>query len=112
MLCSSSCFAIFLKTLGCAVQAVAPRARICDPRCVKVRQVLTLLMVESVIPNHCMAPMPHFDETERGSIQQGKLADLRLPFLVSEETPKAFGDDLRNLKWHQFFPGTGEGMRK
>ena len=40
MLCSSSCFAIFFKTLGCAVQAVAPRPRICDPRFVKVRQTL------------------------------------------------------------------------
>jgi len=26
-----------------------------------------------------------FDENEKGSIQQGKLADLRLAFLVSEE---------------------------
>src|SRR5947199_5659407 len=39
-LCSSSCLAIFFKTLGCAVQAVAPRARICDSPSVKVRQIL------------------------------------------------------------------------
>jgi predicted amidohydrolase YtcJ len=27
-----------------------------------------------------------FDENEKGLIQQGELADLRLPFFVSEET--------------------------
>src|SRR4029450_7535569 len=31
---------MLFKTLGCAVQAVAPRARICDSRRVKVRQGL------------------------------------------------------------------------
>ena len=45
-----------------------------------------------------------FDENEKGSIQQGKLADLRLPFLISKETPKAFGDDLGNLRRHHFVP--------
>src|SRR4029450_12294037 len=39
-----SCFAIFLKTLGCAVQGVAPRARICDSPCIKVRQALRALL--------------------------------------------------------------------
>jgi hypothetical protein len=34
------------------------------------------------------APAPHFDENEKGSIQQGKLADLPLTFPVSEETAK------------------------
>ena len=37
-------------------------------------------MVGSVIANLA------FDENQKGSIQQGKLADLRLAFLVSEET--------------------------
>ena len=41
-----------------------------------------------------------FDKTKKGSMQQRELADLRSTFLVSEETPKAFGDDLGNLRWH------------
>jgi hypothetical protein len=45
-----------------------------------------------------MAPAHSFDENEKGSIQQGKLADLPLTFLISEETPKAFGDDLGTRK--------------
>src|SRR6266496_3882407 len=43
-----------------------------------------------------------FDENEKGSIQQGKLADLRLAFLVSEETAPA--NDLSNLRWHHLVP--------
>src|SRR4029453_14392434 len=100
MLCSSSCFAIFFKTLGCAVQAVAPRPRICDSPSVKVREalrapelipvihvlnshwhegfrtistefspIMTLLMVELVIPNLAW-PMASFEENEEGLIQQ------------------------------------------
>jgi len=45
-----------------------------------------------------------FDKTKKGSMQQRELADLRSTFLVSEETPKAFGDDLGNLRRHHFVP--------
>ena len=44
------------------------------------------------------------DENEEGLIQQGELADLRLTFPVSEETPKAFGDYLGNLRRHHLVP--------
>jgi hypothetical protein len=43
-----------------------------------------------------------FDENEKGSIQQAKLADLPLTFLISEETAAA--DDLGDLRRHHLVP--------
>jgi hypothetical protein len=42
-------------------------------------------VIEWVIPNHDRA-YASFEETKKGSMQQRELADLRLTFLVSEET--------------------------
>jgi hypothetical protein len=64
--------------------------------------IVTLLMVELVIPNLAW-PMASFDENEEGLIQQSELADLRLPFPVSEETAPA--DDLGNLRRDHLVPG-------
>src|ERR1043166_6061444 len=119
-LCSSSCLAIFFKTLGCAVQAVAPTARICDLPSVKVRQILpapwlipvihvlnsrwyegfriisiefspvvTLPTVDLVIPSLAWRLCFIQRKRERLNPVGGELADMRLAFLLCEETAAA-----------------------
>lgn len=46
--------------------------------------------------------MASFEENEEGLIQQSELADLRLPFPVSEETTPP--DDLGYLRWDHLVP--------
>jgi len=63
-----------------------------------------------MIPN-LASRLSLIDENEKGSIQQAKLADVPLTFLVAEETSKAFGDDLGKPPRWASFAGTSAFSR-